>query len=43
VPVYGLGIIEVDSEDEVKAFIANDPANKINTYEYYQMLAAVKD
>jgi len=39
---YGLGIIEADSEDEVKAFIADDPAGVINTYEYYQMLAVVK-
>lgn len=40
---YGLGIIEVDSEDEVKGFIADDPASTINTYEYYQMLAVVKE
>lgn len=39
---YGLGIIEADSEDEVKAFIADDPASVINTYEYHQMLAVVK-
>ena len=36
---YGLGIVEAESEDEVKTFIANDPANGLNQYEYYQMLA----
>ena len=41
--VYGLGIIEVDNEDEVKAFIAGDPATAINTYEYHQMMAVVKE
>jgi uncharacterized protein YciI len=41
--VYGLGIIEVENEDEVKAFIAGDPAGSINTYEYYQMMAVVKE
>lgn len=40
--VYGLGIIEVDNEDQVRDFIANDPATKINSYEFYQMLAVVK-
>lgn len=40
---YGLGIIKVDSEDEAKAFIANDPAITINNYEYHQMLAVVKE
>jgi uncharacterized protein YciI len=39
--VYGLGIIEAESEDEVKDFIANDPATKINTYEYYPMRAVL--
>lgn len=40
--VYGLGIIEVDNEDQVRDFIANDPATKINSYEFYEMLAVVK-
>ena len=39
--VYGLGIVSVDDEQEVKDFIAGDPANKINSYEYYPMLAVV--
>ena len=39
--VYGLGIISADSEEEVKIFIANDPAGKINRYEYYPMKAVV--
>jgi len=39
---YGLGVIAVDDEAEVTAFIANDPASKINTYEFYPMRAVVK-
>jgi uncharacterized protein YciI len=39
--VYGLGIIAVDSEQEVKEFIENDPAGKINRYEYFPMRAIV--
>jgi len=41
--VYGLGIIEADSDDEVKTFMANDPAATINTYEYHRMMAVVKE
>jgi len=39
--VYGLGIISVNNEQEVKDFIANDPATKINKYEYFPMKAIV--
>jgi uncharacterized protein YciI len=39
--IYGLGIISVDSEEEVKNFIANDPASGINRYEYFPMRAIV--
>ncbi|MFI5138911.1 MAG: YciI family protein [Sphingobacteriales bacterium] len=39
---YGLGIIAVDDEAEVRTFIANDPASKINTYEFHPMRAVVK-
>lgn len=39
--IYGLGIIAVESEEEVKDFIANDPAAKINRYEYFPMRAIV--
>ncbi|MGZ3845041.1 MAG: YciI family protein [Flavisolibacter sp.] len=41
--VYGLGIVAVDEEQEVKEFIAGDPANKINSYEYYPILAVVPE
>ncbi|KFC57910.1 YciI family protein [Flavobacterium gilvum] len=41
--IYGLGIIAVENEDEVKEFIANDPAGKINRYEYYPMKAIVPE
>jgi uncharacterized protein len=39
--IYGLGIISADSEDEVKEFIASDPASAINRYEYFPMNAIV--
>lgn len=39
--VYGLGIVAVDDEQEVKDFIAHDPAGKINRYEYFPMRAIV--
>lgn len=36
---YGLGIIEVDTEQQMQDMIANDPANGLNKYEYYLMKA----
>lgn len=39
--VYGLGIISVNDEQEVKDFIARDPATKINQYEYFPIKAKV--
>lgn len=41
--VYGLGIIAVDSEEQVSELIDNDPASKINRYEYHPMLAVVPE
>ena len=37
--VYGIGIVEVENEDQVKTFITNDPANGLNSYQYFPMLA----
>lgn len=37
--IYGLGIIAVENEEEVKTFIAGDPAGAINRYEYFPMMA----
>jgi len=31
--VYGFGIIEAENEEQVKSFIASDPALKLGTYE----------
>jgi uncharacterized protein len=36
---YGLGIIEVENEQEMQDMIANDPANGLNKYEYHLMKA----
>jgi uncharacterized protein len=41
--VYGFGIVAVDDEQEVKDFVAGDPAGRINNYEYYPMLAIVAE
>jgi uncharacterized protein len=38
---YGLGIVAVKDEEQVKEFIQNDPAASINRYEYYPMLAVL--
>ena len=40
--VYGLGIVAVYTEDQVKELIDNDPASKINIYEYHPMIAMVQ-
>jgi uncharacterized protein len=37
--VYGLGVIQAESEDQVRTLIANDPAITINKYEFYPMTA----
>jgi uncharacterized protein len=41
--VYGLGIVAVDNEEEVKQMTTNDPAIKINRYEYHPMMAVVPE
>jgi len=40
--VYGLGIIGVNSEEELRSLIDKDPAAAINKYEYFPMRAVVK-
>ncbi|XZF13943.1 YciI family protein [Chitinophagaceae bacterium MMS25-I14] len=39
---FGLGVVAVDSEEELNTLIGNDPASKINTYEKYPMRAVTK-
>ena len=41
--IYGLGIVAVENEQELQEFIANDPAGKINEYEYFLMRAVVPE
>jgi uncharacterized protein len=38
---YGMGVVEMGSEDEVNRFVAGDPASKINRYEVYPMRAVL--
>jgi uncharacterized protein YciI len=37
--VYGMGVVEVENEEQLRALTANDPATGINTYEYWPMRA----
>ena len=37
--VYGVGIIEVENDQQLMDFMDNDPANGLNKYEYYPMRA----
>lgn len=41
--IYGLGVVGVENEQELKDIISNDPAGKINKYEYFPMRAVVPD
>lgn len=39
---FGAGIIGVDDENHLKSLLAKDPANGLNTFEYYPILAVSK-
>ena len=39
--VYGVGVVEVETEEQLKELIKNDPATSINRYEYYPMRAVM--
>lgn len=39
--VFGVAIVEVESEEQLNEIIAGDPANGLNTYEIYPMARAV--
>jgi uncharacterized protein len=41
--VYGLGIVGVEDEKKVKEIIGFDPANGLNQYEYYPMMAILPE
>ncbi len=40
--VYGIGIVGVDNEKQLYSLMENDPAGKINNYEYHPMKAVVR-
>ena len=40
---YGIGIVAVDSEEEISGLMENDPASKIHNYEYYPMNAVTPE
>jgi uncharacterized protein YciI len=38
---YGMGVVQAENAAEVQEFVANDPAAKINRYEFYPMRAVL--
>jgi uncharacterized protein len=38
---YGLGIVSADSEEELNAFLNNDPSLAFNTIEFHEMRAVM--
>ena len=40
---FGMAVLEVETEDQVKQIIAGDPASTINKYDYYPMVAVLPD
>lgn len=39
---FGIAVVVVETEEELKNLIANDPANGLNSYEWYPMRAVTK-
>ena len=39
---FGISILRVDNEEEVKSMIEKDPANGLNSFEYHPMMAVTK-
>ena len=37
--VYGMGVVAVENEEQLRELTTNDPATSINTYEYWPMRA----
>jgi len=35
--VYGVGIVKVDSNEQLMSLMKNDPANGLNQYEFFEM------
>jgi hypothetical protein len=41
--VFGMGVVGVETEEELLGFIEQDPARKINTFEHYEMRAVLPE
>lgn len=41
--VYGIAIVKVDDDEHLARLIAADPANGLNSYEFYPMRAVTKN
>lgn len=40
---FGVAVVQVDSEEELKELVSKDPANGLNSYEIYPMRAVTKN
>ena len=40
---YGIAIVAVNNEEQLHKLIENDPAGKINNYEFYPMRAVIRE
>lgn len=41
--VFGMGVVGVETEEELLEFMGGDPAGKINTFEHYEMRAVLPE
>ena len=39
---YGVAVVRVDTDEELNELLTNDPANGLNSYEFYPMRAVTK-
>jgi len=39
---YGIAVVRVDSDEQLQHLLAKDPANGLNSYEFYPMRAVTK-
>jgi uncharacterized protein YciI len=39
---YGVAVVRVDSDEHLQQLLDNDPANGMNSYEYYPMRAVTR-
>lgn len=40
---YGLGVVRLDTEEELNDFMHNDPASKLCSYEHHPIMAVIPE